>query len=304
MEIRHLRYFLAVAEELNFSRAAHRLNMAQPPLSQQIMQLESHLGVQLFERETRPIRLTVAGLTLLEQARPLIKRFDQLELKLQLMGSGDTGSLAIGFVSSAMYELLPDVLKQFRSQYPRVHLDLTEMTGLEQEEALHEHSIDVAFIRGVTADQDFLGQVLLEEPLVVAVPAQWDLAKKGSISLKSLKKEPFVLYPTKPDPTYANFVKAVCLEAGFEPRVVQEANELQTAASLVASGIGIALMPASIKMMHRVGVTYIDLKEPAPRSVISVLHRKNDPAPSLKNFLAILGGRSFGSPAIAWGETR
>jgi DNA-binding transcriptional LysR family regulator len=293
LEIRHLRYFLAVAEELNFSRAAQRLNMAQPPLSQQIMQLENHLGVQLFERETRPIRLTVAGLTLLEQARPLIKRFDQLELKLQLMGSGDTGSLAIGFVSSAMYELLPDVLKQFRAQYPRVHLDLTEITGLEQEEALHEHSIDVAFVRGFTSDPDFVGEVLVEEPLVVAVPAQWDLAKKEFIALKALKKEPFILYPTKPDPSFANFIKAVCREAGFEPRVVQEANELQTAASLVASGIGITLMPSSIKMLQRVGVAYVPLKEPSPRTVISVLHRKNDPAPSLKNFLAVLNARSL-----------
>jgi DNA-binding transcriptional LysR family regulator len=290
MELRHLRYFLAVAEELNFSRAAHRLNMAQPPLSQQIMQLEQHLGVQLFERETRPIRLTVAGLTLLEQARPLIKRFDQLEIKLQLMGSGDTGSLAVGFIASAMYELLPGVLKQFRSQYPRVHLDLTEMTGLEQEEALHEHSIDVAFIRGVTSDEDFEGHVLLEEPLVVAVPSQWQLAGEKSLSLESLKGEQFILYPTKPDPSYANFIKAACNDAGFEPKVVQEANELQTAVSLVASGIGIGLMPASIKMLQRVGVTYVPLKEPAPLSVISVLHRKHDPAPSLKKFLALLPG--------------
>ncbi|MBS2007040.1 MAG: LysR family transcriptional regulator, partial [Cyanobacteria bacterium SZAS TMP-1] len=206
MEIRHLRYFLAVAEELNFSRAAARLNMAQPPLSQQIMQLEAHLGVQLFERETRPIRLTVVGLTLLEQARPLIKRFDQLELKLQLMGSGDTGSLAIGFVSSAMYELLPDVLKNFRARYPRVHVDLTELTGLEQEEALHEHSIDVAFIRGTSSDPDFVGEVVVEEPLVVAVPSQWELAKKDSVALKSLSKEPFIVFPTKPDPSFANFI--------------------------------------------------------------------------------------------------
>ncbi|MBS1992398.1 MAG: LysR family transcriptional regulator [Cyanobacteria bacterium SZAS LIN-3] len=291
MEIRHLRYFLAVAEELNFSRAAARLNMAQPPLSQQIMQLESHLGVQLFERETRPIRLTVAGLTLLEQARPLIKRFDQLELKLQLMGSGDTGSLAIGFVSSAMYELLPDVLKNFRARYPRVHVDLTELTGLEQEEALHEHSIDVAFIRGTSSDPDFVGEVVVEEPLVVAVPSQWELAKKDSVALKSLSKEPFIVFPTKPDPSFANFIKSLCRQAGFEPRVMQEANELQTAVSLVASGIGISLMPASVQMLQRRGVSYVTLKEPAPRTVISVLHRKNDPGPSLRNFLSVLAER-------------
>ena len=296
MEIRHLRYFLAVAEELNFSRAAQRLSMAQPPLSQQIMQLENHLGVQLFERETRPIRLTVAGLTLLEQARPLIKRFDQLELKLQLMGSGDTGSLAVGFIASAMYQLLPHVLKRFRATYPHVHLDLTEMTGMEQEEGLHEHSLDVAFIRGVSSDPDFVGEVLVEEPLVVAVPAQWELANKDCIALKALKKEPFILYPTKPDPTFANFIKATCREAGFEPRVVQEANELQTAASLVASGIGISLMPASVSVLQRAGVTYIPLKEPGPRSVISVLHRKSDPGPSLKNFLAVLAERELDGP--------
>ncbi|MBU6455090.1 MAG: LysR family transcriptional regulator [Cyanobacteria bacterium REEB67] len=293
MDIRHLRYFLAVAEELNFSRAAQRLNIAQPPLSQQIMQLEAHLGVQLFERETRPIRLTVAGLTLLEQARPLLKRFDQLETKLQLMGSGDTGTLAVGFISSAMYELLPDVLKQYRAKYPRVHLDLTELTGVEQEEALHEHSIDVAFIRGTSSDPDFSGEILVEEPLVVAVPSQWELAGASALSLASLKDEPFVVFPTKPDATFSNFVRSCCLAAGFEPRIMQEANELQTAISLVASGIGLSLMPASVHNLQRIGVTYVPLKEPAPRTVISVLHRKNDPSPSLKNFLSVLQERSI-----------
>jgi LysR family transcriptional regulator, benzoate and cis,cis-muconate-responsive activator of ben and cat genes len=285
MELRHLRYFIAVAEERNFSRAARRLQIAQPPLSQQIQQLERELGVSLFDRESRPIAVTPAGEILLEQCRPLLKRLDDLESRLHLMGSGAVGALAVGFISSSMYKLLPPILKQFMEKYPGISLELRELTSLEQEEALRERSIDVGFIRGVSRVDGFVNRQLLEEPLVVAVPESWRLAGRKSVALKELRREPFVIFPVKPDPGFANFVKAQCINVGFEPTIVQEVNELQTALSLVASGIGLSLMPGSVRMLQRVGVTYLALREPAPRTAISIIYREGTIAPVLKLFL-------------------
>lgn len=285
MELRHLRYFIAVAEERNFSRAARRLNMAQPPLSQQIQQLEKELGVSLFDRDSRPIATTAAGEILLEQCRPLLKRLEDLESRLHLMGSGAAGLLTVGFISSSMYRLLPPVLKTFMEKYPGISLELRELTSLEQEDALRERSIDVGFIRGFSQEESFINKQLVEEPLVVAVPEGWKLAKKSAVALKDLRREPFIIFPVKPDPGFANFVKAQCINVGFEPMVVQEVNELQTALSLVASGIGLSIMPGSVRMLQRVGVSYIALREPAPKTAISIIYRRGEPTAVLKLFL-------------------
>lgn len=286
MELRHLRYFIAVAEERNFSRAARRLSIAQPPLSQQIQQLEKELGVSLFDRESRPIALTAAGEILLDQCRPLLKRLEAIESRLHLMGSGASGLLTVGFISSSMYKLLPPVLKSFMGKYPGISLELKELTTLEQEDALRERAIDVGFIRGASGNDDYVNKPLVVEPLVVAVPETWKLAGRKSIALKDLSREPFIIFPLKPDPGFADFVKAQCVNAGFMPTVVQEVNELQTALSLVASGIGLSIMPDSVRMLQRVGVKYLSLKEPAPKSAISIIYRRGAVSPVLKLFLA------------------
>jgi DNA-binding transcriptional LysR family regulator len=288
VEIRHLRYFLAIAEELNFSRAAEKLRIAQPPLSQQIRQLETELGVSLIERETRPVRLTEAGKFFREQALSIVGRFDELIVKTQRMGRGETGSLSIAFVGSATFELLPAVLREFIESRPDVELQLLEMNATEQKAALLERRINVGFCRPGIEGEALIIEPLLEEPIVSAVPQGHALSKMESVPLSRLASEPFIFFPISPEPSFGAFLHSVCINAGFEPRVVQVTSELQTALSLVAGGIGIALLPASIQMVQRTGVVYVPLRKPVPTTALNAAYRQDDSSPALRAFLEIM----------------
>jgi DNA-binding transcriptional LysR family regulator len=298
VEIRHLRYFLAVAAEKNFSRAAEKLNIAQPPLSQQIKHLESELGVSLIHRETRPVRLTEAGIFFSEQAKTLVNRFDQLISETQKLGRAEEGSLTIGFVGSATCEILPKVLRQFRAQYSGIELRLHEMTALEQRDALHNRDINVGFLRPSIDDSSIKTEPLLDESIILACPSEHPLAmnaacnrqdkRDDTVSLKQLNGEPLIFFPRGPEPSFGAYLYDRCRELGLTPRIVQETGEVNTALSLVAGGIGIALMPESIKAIERAGVAYLSLKRPAPTTVINVAYRRDDTSPALKAFLAIM----------------
>lgn len=300
MEIRHLRYFLAVAEEKNFSRAAEKLNIAQPPLSQQIKHLEAELGVSLIQRDTRPVRLTEAGIFLCEQARHLVNRFDQLMGETQKLGRAEEGSLTIGFVGSATCEILPKVLRRFRAEYSGIDLTLHEMTALEQRDALHNRDISVGFMRPSIDDHAIRTEPLLDEAVILACPSEHPLAqnatrirqdkdkKDDAVSLKQLNGEPLIFFPRGPEPSFGAYLYERCRELGLTPRIVQETGEVNTALSLVAGGIGIALMPESIRAIARAGVTYLPLKRPAPSTVINAAYRRDDTSPALKAFLAIM----------------
>ncbi len=288
VEIRHLRYFLAIAEELNFTRAAEKLGIAQPPLSQQIKQLEQELGVQLLERDSRPVRLTEAGQYFREQAQIIVSRLEDLVTKMQKMGRGETGTLAIAFVSSATFEVLPVVLREFQKRYPKVQLDLFEMNTTEQKVALLERRINLGFVRPDLADEIIETEKIIEEPIVLAVPAGHKYTEQKSISLAKLSADPLICFPRMPEPSFGSFIVGVCREHGFEPNVVQHAGELQTALSLVAGGMGLALLPNSIRKIDREGVVYIPLTEPVPKTTLSIAYRKDDTSPILKAFLEIL----------------
>ncbi len=288
MEIRHLRYFLAVADELNFSRAAEKLNIAQPPLSQQIRHLEAELGVHLFQRETRPVSLTEAGAFFIEHARAIVHRFDQLRIDTQKLGRAEEGSLSIGFVGSATCEVLPKVLRQFRLDYPGIEMTLLEMTAVEQKQSLIDRRIDIGFMRPVIEDATIKSEPLLEELIILACPTEHPFSGKESIALSKLAGEPLIFLPSSPEPSFGAYLRGLCQDAGFEPHIVQETGEVNTALSLVAGGIGIALMPASIKAITRAGVAYVSLKKPAPTTVINVAYRRDDSSPALKAFLAIM----------------
>jgi DNA-binding transcriptional LysR family regulator len=288
VEIRHLRYFLAVAEELNFSRAAEKLNIAQPPLSQQIKQLESELGVRLFDRDSRPVRLSDAGRYFSEHARTLVQRFDLLKKNTQRLGRAEEGTLSIGFVGSATCEVLPSVLRQFRTDYPGVELTLNEMSAREQKEALLERQINVGFLRPSVDDELIMIEPLLEEDVILACPVSHPIAQKTSVALSSLSNESFVSFPRNPEPSFGAYLSGLCRDAGFEPKVTQETHELNTALSLVAGGIGIAMMPASIRAIERSGVVYVPFKKPVPTTVINVAYRRDDSSPALNAFLAIM----------------
>ncbi len=288
MELRHLRYFVAVAEELHFGRAAARLFIAQPPLSQQIQQLERELGVTLFGRTSRRVQLTPAGEVFLVGARQTLAALDAAVQSAQRAARGETGWLGIGFAASATYDLLPATLHDFRARFPDVHLSLVELNAAEQSVALRDRSIHVGFARPHAEEADVSVEAVLREPFLVALPAAHPLASQPSLSLPMLAEEPFVSFPERPLPSYAQAVRAVCEGAGFAPRVVQEVREMQTAISLVAAGLGIALLPASVQHLHRDGVVYRPLPDSAPRTELAVVSRKEDASPILQNFLAIV----------------
>jgi DNA-binding transcriptional LysR family regulator len=288
MELRHLRYFVAVAEELHFGRAAARLFIAQPPLSQQIQQLERELGVTLLSRTSRRVQLTPAGEVFLMGARQTLAALDAAVQSARRASRGETGWLGIGFAASATYDLLPAVLHDFRAQFPDVHLSLMELNAAEQSVALRDRSIHVGFARPHAAEAEVAVEAVLREPFLVALPESHPLAAQPALSLPLLAGEPFVSFPERPLPSYAQVVRAVCEGAGFAPRVVQEVREMQTAISLVAAGLGVALLPASVQHLHRDGVVYRPLPDDAPRTELAVISRKEDASPVLENFLAIV----------------
>ena len=288
MELRHLRYFIAVAEELHFGRAAARLFIAQPPLSQQIQQLERELGVALFARTSRRVQLTPAGDAFLAEARQILAHLETAAETAKRTARGETGWLGIGFAASATYDLLPAVLHDFRAAFPEVALSLQELNAAEQASALREKIIHVGFARPYAPEPDVVVGAVRLEPFLAALPEAHPLARQDSLRLSVLAEEPFISFPEAPRPSYAEVVRLACEEAGFMPRVRQEVREMQTALSLVAAGFGVALLPASVRHLRRDGVVYRPLEEPAPRTELSVVSRADDPSPVLQNFLAIV----------------
>lgn len=288
MELRHLRYFVTVAEELHFGRAAARLFIAQPPLSQQIQQLERELGVALFARTSRRVQLTPAGDAFLAEARQILTRVAAAADTAKRAARGETGWLGIGFAASATYDLLPAVLHDFRASFPEVALSLQELNAVEQAAALREKIIHVGFARPYAAQPDAVVHALQREPFLAALPDAHPLTQRDSLPLSALANEPFISFPELPKPSYAEVVRSACEDAGFTPRVVQEVREMQTALSLVAAGFGVALLPSSVQHLHRDSVTYRPLLEPAPRTELAVVSRRDDPSPVLQKFLAVV----------------
>lgn len=290
MELRHLRYFVAVGEELSFTRAAERLHIAQPPLSQQIRQLEEELGVILLERTARPVRLTQAGLLLLDRARELLAALEITVADTQRIGRGQAGRLMIGFAGSAMYVGLPDIIASFRDACPNVELALDEMLAAEIAEALHQRRIDVGFARPPLLPEDgFAQRSFIEEPYVAALPKRHPLADLEDIALAELSDDPFILYPRRPEPTVTSLIMAACQAASFTPQIAQEAGHLQTVIGLVAAEVGVSLVPASAaRAQVRPGVVYVKLRSPAPVAPLSVAWRDENVSPILRTFLALV----------------
>ncbi|MGO8671988.1 MAG: LysR family transcriptional regulator [Capsulimonadaceae bacterium] len=299
MELRHLRYFVVVAEELHFGRAAERLSISQPPLSQQIQQLERELKVSLFHRTSRQVELTEAGRVLFDEARGILTAVDQATFDAQRAARGELGRIGIGFVASATYDVLPDILRRFRTEYPEIILELFEMHAAQQGLALRERRIDVALARPLLTDDDLDIEVVVTEDLVAAVAESHPLAASSSVSLGDLAAEPFVLYPREPKPSYADFVFRICESAGFTPRVTQETQQMQTALSLVSAGLGVTVVPASVQNLRRIGVAYRTFDAPAPTTQLCAASRRGDRSPLLANFLRIVRADSRSDKSAA-----
>lgn len=286
MELRHLRYFVTVADELHFGRAAQRLQMAQPPLSQQIRQLEQELGVELLYRTKRTVRLTEAGLAFLQQARQILVQSEQAIEVAQRASRGEVGRLAIGFVGSATYSLLPAVVRSFRHQFPDVCLTLHEMTTSEQIEALHDNRIQLGFVCLPINDDQLSVETVLLESFVAVLPEAHPLATQTQLSLASLAEESFILSPRHLGSGFYDQIIRVCQQAGFIPQVTQEATQMQTIVSLVAAELGVALVPASLQNLQRAGVVYKPLEDQTLYVKLAIVWRSANTSPVLHQFLA------------------
>ncbi|ATG19884.1 LysR family transcriptional regulator [Ralstonia pickettii] len=287
MELRHLRYFVAVAEELNFTRAAERLHIAQPPLSRQIQQLEEEIGVVLFERGSRPLRLTEAGRFFHAHARQLLAQTAELASMTQRVGQIER-RLSIGFVASTLYGMLPKVIRRFRAEYPMVDLTMHEMTTMDQIQALKDGRIDVGFGRIRYEDPNVRRILLRDERLIVALPSGHPLlAAKPAASLRDLVGETLIIYPRAPRPSYADQVLALFHDRALEPSKIYEARELQIALGLVAAGEGVSVVPRSVAGLKREDVCYLELDDPQLVSPVIFSTRLLDESEDIQAMLAL-----------------
>jgi DNA-binding transcriptional LysR family regulator len=287
MELRQLRYFTTLAEELHFGRAAKRLALTQPPLSQAILNLERELGVRLFERTRRRVALTHAGRAFLEEARQTLVRADRAADRARRAGRGEVGRLAVGFLANTAYTLLPLVLRDFARGFPGVSLDLRELTIPQQVDALQRGNIDVGLLRPPVADAEIVADTVLEEPFVLALPAGHPLAKLKRVPLKRLADEPFVLFPRTPGFVFHDLILGYCLRGGFTPRVAQEVNQTHAVVGLVSGGLGVALVPASARKFGLPGVVYRPMREATPLARVAVARRRADTSPVVAAFLEV-----------------
>jgi DNA-binding transcriptional LysR family regulator len=286
MELRHLRYFVAVAEELHFGRAAERLHMAQPPLSQQIRQLETEIGFDLFRRTKRSVQLTEAGQLFLDRVRVIFAQVDQaIEIGRQA-SRGDLGQMIVGFVGSAAYNVLPPILQAMRTQVPGVGLELRELTTVQQLQWVAEGNIDVGFVRPPVDLPEIESEVIFQEPLMVALPECHPLCQSETVAVRSLRNEPFIQFPRVLAPGLYDPIISLCQQAGFSPNVVQEAIQMQTIVSLVAAEMGVAIVPASLQNLQRKGVVYKPLAEITPLVAIALVWRKF-PSPAVQRFVEV-----------------
>jgi DNA-binding transcriptional LysR family regulator len=285
MELRHLRYFIAVAEELHFRRAAERLHMSQPPLSQQIRQLEEEIGAQLLTRSQRKVELTAAGAAFLVRSREILDAVEDAARQARRVQRGEVGRLAVGFVGSAMYSFVPELLRAFREQAPDIALRLHEMGTTEQLRQLDDGRLDVGFLRTPGRWPGLSFETVLSEQIVVAMPDVHPLAQRARLRMEDLAGESLVLLTPGGSPGLRAALATSIAQLGGEERIIQEASEMQTVVGLVAAGIGISLVPESVRALVREGVSYRPLDGESPVVKLAVAWRTADESPVLKAFL-------------------
>ncbi|MEW6642624.1 MAG: LysR family transcriptional regulator [Pseudomonadota bacterium] len=293
MELRHLRYFVAVAEEGHITRAAERLGMQQPPLSQQIRALERELDVQLLRRKPRGVELTDAGRALLADAHAILAHVDHAFATTRRTARGEEGRISVGFTSSAPFHpFVPRVIRAFRESYPLVALTLEESGTNELIDNLRNERVDAVFIRTPVADpQGLVITALLEEAMLVALPDGHPLARSdGALALDALAGETFVVYRRPNGAGFYDAIIAACHAAGFSPRVGQEAPRIVATLNLVAAGLGISVVPASLQRMHLDGVVYRGLTGAAqPTAPLRLATRRGDTSAAVRRFVELVG---------------
>ncbi len=285
MELRHLRYFIALAEELHFGRAAARLHITQPPLSRQLKELEKELEVVLLARNNKVVKLTEPGRIFLEHARHLQEILDRAIKLTRKAHRGEFGRLAIGYLGGAAFHLLPNVLRHFRENHPDVELALHGMITSEQLEALLKGSIDVGIMRPTSSLHEYKSELILREPFVVALPIEHRLARRRDIHIRNLAQEKFVMLPATPSGGLYRKIMELCLQAKLEPKIVQVATEIRSVVGLVGAGIGISIVPSSVQRMNISNVVYRRLRGVRSYAEMVMVWREDGETPVVAQFL-------------------
>jgi DNA-binding transcriptional LysR family regulator len=290
IELRQLRYFLAVAEEMHFGRAATKLHMTQPPLSQAIQALEANIGAQLFIRTTRSIALTAAGSALIPEAKKILQQTKTLPQLVQRAASGEVGNLSLAFISIADYSILPPFLRQFRHHHKEVRIELREATSNVQLELLEKSEVDAGLLippipPKLSAILNY--QKVLSEPLILAVPETYS-SRKNAQALSTYADLALIIFPRKIAPSLHDSILACFRAEGLTPAIAQEAIQMQTIIGLVSAGMGIALVPQSVSNLIRPGVVYYTMPSLTVRVEIGIAWRKDNSSPVLKSFLDLL----------------
>lgn len=291
MELRHLRYALAIAEHLHFTRAAKALGIGQPPLSQQIKILEEELGVRLFHRLTRGVELTEAGKAFMPLAQTAVQAAGQAAAAAQKAARGEIGVLSVGFTSSASFNpVVPGIIGRVRETFPNLEMSLVEQTTATLLARMADGTLDVAFLRPALGETDGLAtRRLPDEDLWIALPARHRLAGSESLDLLDLAGEPFILYPRSNGRLLYDTIIAACRNAGFSPRIAQEAPQMASTVNLVAAGVGVALVPESMCRLHAQGVEYARIAGDGPKAQLVVAHRRDGPMPpAVRNFMSVV----------------
>jgi DNA-binding transcriptional LysR family regulator len=288
VELRQLRYFVALAEDLHFGRAAGRLGIAQPGLTQHIQRLESELGVALFDRSQRRVQLSAAGAVLLEEGRRVLAQADRAVALTERAGRGEVGRLVLGVAESASYAILPELLRVYRGAYPDVDLSVRMMTTAAQVAAVRSGEIDAGLARTPVDTQGLGVRTIRVDPVAVLLPDGHPLARADAVALRELAGEPLVIYPAAPRTSWVDFMLSVFREAGVEPGPVQEASDAFTAMAFVAAGLGITLVPGSSGLFARPGLVWRPLAEPMRRTRLVLLHHHERPTPTVAALLGVV----------------
>ncbi|WP_439578294.1 LysR substrate-binding domain-containing protein [Elioraea sp.] len=299
MELRHVRYFVAVAEALHFGRAARALHISQPPLSQQIRDLEREIGVMLFHRTRRSVELTAAGAAFLERARRLLSDAAEMAEASRRAERGELGELTVGFVHSAGYAFVPRVVRAFRARFPDIRLTLREATPAEQLAALENRRIDLGLIRRAQFGEGLHSEVVFREPFLWALPRGHRWAEARQRRLAELASEGFIAFPRDRAPSFHQALMSICLRAGFAPRIAQEVNTIHTALGLVGAGVGVALVPASAVEIAGRDVVFVALDHAAPRAELLLIWPRDRVTPVLRHFAALVHECAQADPPAA-----
>ncbi|SUV58164.1 LysR family transcriptional regulator [Bordetella parapertussis] len=294
MELRHLRYFVAVAEDLHFTRAAARLGIGQPPLSLQIQQLEREIGTPLLLRQPRGVALTEAGARFLQDARAVLHAAELAVETARRLGHGEQGDIAVGFTASAVFHpYLPSAIHAYRDRYPGVRIALSESNARALLAGLRSGEVDVAFVRPPYAlDDEFASERVLDEPMLVALPPDHPLCRKRTVPVAALAEQDFVLYPRPIGAGLYDAIMQACQRAGFTPRVIQEAPQMASIISLVAAGVGIAVVPAAMRHMGAAGIVYRPIRGDAPRALLDMAYRRQPRSAAVRHAVELLRGRA------------